>query len=113
MKESLYMNGPFVGGVYVYECWDKPSVEKTGVIPMPKKNEEMLGGHAICIMGYDNKKRRFKFKNSWSTAWGEKGYGYIPYKYVEKYGADIWSAKDRLNDAEKAKEIVKAIEGRK
>ena len=111
MRESLFVNGPFVGGVDVYECWEKPSVDRTGVIPMPKKGERLLGGHAICIMGYDDKKKRFKFKNSWSADWGEKGYGYIPYAYVEKYGSDHWSGKDRLDDAETAKAIVKALAG--
>jgi C1A family cysteine protease len=99
MKESLVVNGPFVAGVDVYESWMTPAVDKTGVVPIPKKNEELLGGHAICIVGYDDKKKRFKFKNSWSKAWGASGYGYLSYAYMKKYCNDAWSARDILGDA--------------
>ena len=92
------INGPSVAGVGVYESWMTPAVDKTGVIPMPKKGEELLGGHAICIVGYDDKKKRFKFKNSWSDEWGDRGYGYLLYSYITKYGNDYWSGKDRLNE---------------
>jgi C1A family cysteine protease len=106
MRESLFINGPFVAGVYVYDkAWT--AAEKTGKIPMPDKKDEMVGGHAICIVGYDDKKKLFKFKNSWGNAWGAKGYGFLPYEYMKKYSADCWSAKDLLADKN-----VKALIGR-
>jgi C1A family cysteine protease len=108
MKESLFVNGPFVAGVEVYESWMTAAVDKAGVIPMPKKDEELLGGHAICIVGYDDKKKRFKFKNSWSRGWGDDGYGYLLYTYMTKYGMDCWSGKDKLHDPDMMKSI-KAI----
>jgi len=63
MKESLVINGPFVAGVEVYyDAWG--AAEKTGIVKMPAKNDVLAGGHAICIVGYDDKKKLFKFKNS-------------------------------------------------
>jgi hypothetical protein len=48
----------------------------------PKKT----GWHAIVIVGYDESKKLFKFKNSWSGLWGDgKGYGYLPYDYILTY----------------------------
>jgi len=44
-----------LAGVRVYESWFNKGVNKTGIIPMPKKGEEILGGHAICIVGYDDR----------------------------------------------------------
>jgi C1A family cysteine protease len=44
--------------------------------------EQLLGGHAILLIGYDDKTKVFKFQNSWGVGWGDKGYGYIPYDYV-------------------------------
>ena len=41
------------------------------------------GGHAICLIGYDDVNSRFKFMNSWGTDWGLGGYGYISYEMFE------------------------------
>lgn len=67
---------------------------KNGKVPMPKESEKTLGGHAICLVGYDDKARIIKFKNSWSEKWGDNGYGYLSYKYIEKYMLDAWSSVD-------------------
>ena len=40
------------------------------------------GGHAICLIGYDDSKGAFKFINSWGTDWGLGGYGWISYNLV-------------------------------
>jgi len=95
MKESLYVNGPFVAGVYVFDNWGQ--AERSGKIPMPKPGNRFVGGHAICIVGYDESKKMVKFKNSWSARWGDKGFGYMPYEYVLNYMIDAWSAKDLLH----------------
>jgi C1A family cysteine protease len=97
MRESLFVNGPFVAGVFVFEkAWN--AAEKTGVIPMPEKDDPEVGGHAICVVGYDDKKKLFKFKNSWGKSWGKKGYGFLPYEYLAKHSMDNWSGKDLLAD---------------
>jgi len=98
MKRSLVVNGPFIAGVEVYESWFSPKAGKTGMIPMPKKGEELQGGHAVCIAGYDESKKLFKFKNSWGSAWADKGYGYLPFAYIEKYCLDAWSGTDLIED---------------
>ena len=36
------------------------------------------GGHAIMLTGWDDKKGRYTFKNSWGENYGDKGYGTIP-----------------------------------
>ena len=40
--------------------------------------------HAMVIMGYDDNKRAFKLQNSWGTAWGDDGYGWIAYEHVPR-----------------------------
>ena len=33
-----------------------------------------------------------KIRNSWGTGWGEGGYGWLPYRYVENgLAVDFWS----------------------
>jgi len=98
MKRSLLVNGPFLAGVQVFTSWFTGRVSKTGAIPMPKVRDSLEGGHAICIMGYDDSKKIFKFKNSWSAGWGDKGYGYIKYEYIERHCSDAWSATDLIED---------------
>lgn len=44
-----------------------------------------LGGHYICLIGYNDSKKAFKFINSWGTNWGENGYGWIEYSSLDKY----------------------------
>lgn len=43
------------------------------------------GWHAIAVCGWDNATGRFLFKNSWSEWWGDRGYGTIPYQYIDNY----------------------------
>lgn len=98
MKRSLVVNGPFLAGVDVYESWFTKNADKTGVIPMPKKKDQYQGGHAICIIGYDDPKKLFKFKNSWGNSWGDEGYGYLGYDYLKQYCVDAWSDTDLIED---------------
>lgn len=38
-----------------------------------------IGGHAITLVGYDDRSRTFRFINQWNTGWGDEGYGYMTY----------------------------------
>ena len=62
----------------------------TGNIPMPKG--AVQGGHLVCLVGYNDNKQIFILRNSWGTAWGNMGYGYIPYKYISNpnLASDFW-----------------------
>lgn len=101
MKQSLIVNGSFIAGVEVFNGFMSPNAGRTGKIPMPRPSERAIGGHAICVVGYDDKIEYFKFKNSWGKGWGDKGYGYLPYKYMERYSMDTWSATDLIEGPEK------------
>jgi hypothetical protein len=36
-----------------------------------------VGGHCVCITGYDDKTKTFTFVNSWGEDWGEEGFAKI------------------------------------
>jgi hypothetical protein len=91
LKRALKQNGPVVAGITVFQGMMTVEVSKTGVIPLPTKKEQIVGGHAIVIVGYDDEKRRLRFANSWGKQWGEQGFGYLPYEYVKKYLTDAWT----------------------
>lgn len=91
LRMSLATKGPAVLGIEVFKGMLKT---KTGIVPLPKKGERSLGGHAITACGYDDEKELAKFKNSWAEKWGDKGFGYLPYAYIERYMMDAWSSVD-------------------
>lgn len=45
------------------------------------------GGHAICVVGYDDQKYggAFEIQNSWGTDWGNGGYIWIKYEDFAKF----------------------------
>jgi C1A family cysteine protease len=88
MKEALQRFGPVVGGVVLYESSTSPT---NGVIPMPAAKERVQGGHAVCFVGFDDAKKQFKFRNQWGPNWGDRGYGYFSYEYVDRFLSDAWA----------------------
>jgi len=64
-----------------------------GVIPMLGPTEQEDGGHCMLIVGYNNENRTFLVRNSWGTAWGQQGYGAMPYDYIlsPKRTTDLWT----------------------
>lgn len=85
------MQQPVLSGITVYESFEGAGPAKTGIIPMPKKGEKILGGHAILIVGYDDTKNWFICRNSWGASWGDKGYFYLPYQFfINKLASDFW-----------------------
>jgi C1A family cysteine protease len=82
---------PVLIGISVYSSFESDKVAATGIVPIPKKSEKLLGGHAVAIVGYDDTKKRFIVRNSWGEGWGDKGYFYLPYSFFTKgYASDFW-----------------------
>lgn len=76
----------------------------TGKIPFPCSRDKRLGGHAVVAVGFDDDVEientlcgvkttgALLIRNSWGTSWGDSGYGWLPYDYVQKSLAiDWWS----------------------
>jgi C1A family cysteine protease len=93
MRACLADGYPFVFGFTVYESFESDAVANTGTVPMPGKSERVLGGHAVCAVGYDDKSQRFIVRNSWGTEWGRKGYCTMPYAYLanRNLSDDFWT----------------------
>ncbi len=91
MLNCLAEGFPFVFGFTVYESFESLKVAQTGLVPMPKKSERVLGGHAVMAAGYDQKQKRFIVRNSWGLGWGQAGYFTMPYAYFETLADDFWT----------------------
>ncbi|MNS50021.1 Papain family cysteine protease [compost metagenome] len=95
IRNSLAKGMPVVLGIAIFESFQSEAAAKTGVIPMPNvEKEEMMGGHAVVCVGYDNTKKVLIMRNSWGKEWGDKGYFYLPYGFIQQgLAADAWTAK--------------------
>lgn len=86
MKESVAAGMPVVFGIAVFSGIYEA---KNGVIPLPGKGEQPLGGHIMLCVGYDESTQQFLVRNSWGTEWGNSGYGYLPYSYIREEWAHV------------------------
>lgn len=93
VKSFLAAGHPSMFGFTVYNFGNEK-----GEIPFPKNDDSAKGGHAVVAVGYDDGRKIGKDKgalmirNSWGTEWGEGGYGWLPYKYIEAgLAEDFWS----------------------
>lgn len=92
MKRSLQTGIPFVIGIQIYSSFESKTVSDTGIVPMPSHTDTLLGGQAVMVCGYNDNSGRWIVRNSWGTSWGDKGYFYLPYAYLEnsKLTSDAW-----------------------
>ena len=65
-----------------------------GRVSMPTPVEMFMGNHALLIVGWelDSEGMRWLiFRNSWGERWGDRGYGYLPTEYIERYGCQAYA----------------------
>lgn len=94
IKHAIFNNKIVVFGITLYSSFITRT-KKNGVVHMPflpSIIDKELGGHAMCIVGYNDNYLNGSFivRNSWGTSFGDNGYCYMPYKMF-KYFMDIWT----------------------
>jgi C1A family cysteine protease len=100
IKTALVGKKPVGISIPVYNSWYQSSeTKRTGRLNMRIGTEPSVGGHAVCLVGYQDSSSSpgggyFILRNSWSTSWGYEcpygaGYGTIPYQYISN---DNWEA---------------------
>ena len=96
---SLNANKPVVIGLNIRTSFD--TVSKNGKYT-PHASEKDNGGHALCVIGYDNVNKEFEILNSWGTDWGNNGFFKISYNDYSKYCQEAYQfILDRNNKIEK------------
>jgi C1A family cysteine protease len=106
IKAALVQSYPVIFGINCYA--EIEDVGADGNVPMPTAGEEPKGGHALCIIGYDDNHQNLDgskgavlLKNSWGTGWGcqkngtpsdgatNGGYGWLSYPYFRDTDDDV------------------------
>lgn len=92
VKAAVAAGQPVVFGFTVYESFE--NIGSNGIMPDPKPGEGVLGGHAVMVVGYDDKKGYLTVRNSWGGDWGDHGYFYMSYKFAAdgNNASDWWTA---------------------
>ena len=93
LKGCLAAGFPFVFGITVYASFESDAVAKSGDVPLPSPGEQVMGGHAVMAVGYDDTAGRFLVRNSWGPSWGKNGYFTLPYAYpIDPHlASDFWT----------------------
>ena len=87
IKQALAGNQPVIFGMPVTESFEETGMD--GQVPAP--GGQVLGGHALLAVGYDDDEGHFIVRNSWSAAWGVAGYCFLPYYFVTTF-FEAWTA---------------------
>ena len=82
IKENLAQGAPVVIGMMVGQSFMQSMLGKDLWVPEPSDRGMMgFGGHAMCVVGYDEKKYggAFLIMNSWGPEWGNNGFAWVRY----------------------------------
>lgn len=94
VKEHLAKDAPVVIGMMVGGSFMQGMMGREIWAPTNEDRSQMgFGGHAMCVIGYDDRKQAFQIMNSWGPEWGVNGIGWVRYadfkEFVrEAYGVD-------------------------
>lgn len=101
IKQALTQGTPVVIGFTVYESFEDATTAQTGMVVMPGATEEVLGGHAVLIVGANDSEQAFNgipagcfvIRNSWGSGWGAGGYCFFPFAYLlnPNLASDFWA----------------------
>ena len=92
MKMALTNNCPVIIGLEVFaggkgNSLNSKFLDSNGIIKIEnfRNNKYRAGGHALCIVGYDDNMGggAFKIANSWGGNWGKSGFCWLRYSDLD------------------------------
>ncbi len=118
IKQNIASGAPVVIGMMVGPSFMQPM--KGQDLWQPESGDESMmgfGGHAMCVVGYDDTKYNgaFLLMNSWGPEWGNNGFAWVRYgdfeTFVrEAYGLDPMHLKSSASTALSCEIALVAVE---
>ncbi len=103
IKQTLVQGAPVIIGAMITTTFD--TLKHKVWLPPNDTTDEVLGGHAMCVVGYNDTLAggALQIMNSWGEQWGERGFAWVRYadftKFCkEAYGIAPLPRKDAEND---------------
>lgn len=99
IPDQLALGRPVILGLSILESFYSNSSSKTGIWRMASNRDQLIGGHAVTIVGYNPEVDAFRFANSWGHKWGDRGFGTIGRETLEKCiitGEAMWAVEAKL-----------------
>jgi hypothetical protein len=93
IKEHLASNAPVVIGMMVGQSFMQSMMGEELWTPQGMDQSQMgMGGHAMCVIGYDDRKfgGAFQIMNSWGEKWGKNGVGWVRYADFSRYAKEAY-----------------------
>lgn len=90
MVYALNEEYPVIISMSVYNSFYDLELPGKKTLAMPTSWDDIIGGHAVCVVGYDLSSNEFICRNSFGLDWGEEGYFYMPFDYVYDNVWDSW-----------------------
>jgi C1A family cysteine protease len=90
IRYALSHGQPVIFGFAVFSSFNSSDTTNTGIVTEPCNWNKLIGGHCVVMAGHDDETEMFKWKNSYGRTWGDDGYGYFSYNYVDRYASDFW-----------------------
>ncbi len=97
---GMMVGGTFMQGMQGKDVWRPTRADY---------NQRGFGGHAMCVIGYDDYKEggAFQIMNSWGPSWGKNGVAWVSYKDFDYFTKEAYglypmgNARDKKFDPNK------------
>ncbi len=96
MKQHLAQGSPIVIGMMVGGTFMQDMAGREEWIPTESDAQQRgFGGHAMCVIGYDDFKfgdsGGFQIMNSWGPEWGKNGLAWVPYQAFDHFAKEAYA----------------------
>jgi C1A family cysteine protease len=88
--DVLNSDRPITFSLLVYREFDQLEYSTDSILRLPAADAEPLGGHAMCLVGYDLKRELVLARNSFGADWCMGGNCWLTFDYVRHETMDNW-----------------------